>query len=112
MKNIYPPVMQLAMEKLLRHYEAQLNGIESVLDVCPLCEAAQQLKPDWLSCDACSWVRETGKKCINSLPKGSHYTVSGFRNGASDIPKQTLTKWRKRRVKELKEWLGIKEKSK
>ena len=94
--------MLMSMEKLLTQYQKQRAGENSLLQFCPLCHSDGHPIFD---CINCPWVIETGKKCDCVSRK---YSIAALRWGvgtSSDIPKQTLTKWRKRRIKELTEWL-------
>lgn len=84
------------MENLRRHYQLQLYGIDSELSKCPLCETSGE------GCKDCPWIEETGETCIGTMK----WDVVDLERGNPDIPKQTLTKWRKRRIKEITEWIG------
>jgi len=99
----YSKEIRKAMRQLLKHYEKLERGEGSYLAICPLCKAVKkELFNDNYVCDNCPWVIETGKQCF----KHSHiHPVDYLRDNYEYIPKQTLTKWRRRRIKELKEWL-------
>jgi len=84
-----------AMKVLLEHYQKQLNGEYSELIGCPLCRANK-------ICDNCVWVIESGKDCSKTKYQDGAVLL---RNGDERIPKQTLTKWHKRRIKELTNWI-------
>jgi len=98
MNKVYSKEMRTAMERLLQHYEKQLRGELSILSTCPLCSASKGE-----SCSDCWWVINTGKGCYATSSK---WSPNILRTGAEFIPKQTLTKWRKRRIKELRATLG------
>ena len=99
----YSKEIRKAMRQLLKHYEKLEHGEVSCLGMCPLCEAVKKEINDAIYvCDNCPWIIETGKQCFKH---SRIHPVDYLRDNYECIPKQTLTKWRRRRIRELKEWL-------
>jgi len=96
-----------AIQTLLTHYEKLLNLEKSFMGRCVLCEATKD-ECYVVDCTVCPWVIETNKTCYEStknqcgILRNKRYSSNSF---ASPYPQQTYTKWYKRRVLELKEWL-------
>ena len=92
-----------AMKQLRRHYILQFGGFKTEMTRCILCEVVETTAASLSLCSKCPWVIETGNICTGAQSK---WGISSLRRGIDGIPKQTKTKWQKRRIKELGEWIG------
>ena len=103
MKYFYPKPVRDAMKVLRQHYQDQLDGKDSYLDECPVCPAVSYEEIGQPRCYRCPWFLETGGSCREA---SEVWATVKLRNGRAYIPKQTKTKWRKRRIRELTEWIN------
>ena len=76
-----------AMKILLENYENK-----GFLNSCPLCKVT--------SCIHCVWVAETGATCVAHMLDYRHRPHPSY-----DLRNNSNKKWRKRRIKELKQWI-------
>lgn len=100
---MYSNKMIKAMKLLRQYYQDQLDGKEpKEMVTCVLCLACGG------DCSICPWMVETGKSCSHTSKHslGMLRTGKPYWNCKMYIPKQTITKWRKRRIKELTKWIG------